>query len=151
MADLTAEEVERLPIIRARTYVANLRAVHVHQSLPGQPATVETESGQFRLSRKMSALAAKAYAAYADNRHAGVERGKLGTILASLTGAELSPSEVAEDEEEAAEAADPLHALASDLARQAMGKLEELLQKSVAREYERRRDALVADAIRSLV
>ena len=99
----------------------------------------------------MSALAAKAYAAYADDHRARVERGKLGVILASLIGAELSPSEVAEGEEEAAEAADPLHALASDLARQAMGKLEELLQKSVAREYERRRDALVADAIRSLV
>ena len=150
MEDLTAEQVERFPLIRARTYVADLRAVHVHQALPGMPATIETESGQFRLSRKMSALAAKAYAAYADNPRTGVERGKLGAILASLAGAELSPSEAAHAEDDE-EAADPLQTLASDLAREAMGKLQGLIHKSVAKEYERRRDALVADAIRSLV
>ena len=147
MADLTAEQIAQLPLIRAKTFVADLQAVHVHQGLPGSPATVVTEAGQFRLSYRLSLLAAKAYTAYTEKTFTGPQRGRLGAILAGMAGAELSPSEA--DDEEAV--ADPLQALASNLAREAMGKLEGLIQKSVAKEYERRRGALVADAIRSLV
>ena len=147
MADITVEQLEQLPLISAKTYVAELRAVHIHKGLPGAPATVETEAGQFRLSRRLCMVAAKAYAVGVDSR-AAHKPGRLGVILASMAGMELTPSENAEEEPD--EQPDPLQALAGDLAKEAMERLQGLIHDSVAKQFAQRRDAIVADAIRSL-
>ena len=147
MADITAEQLEQLPTIGAKTHVADLRAVYIHRTLPGAPATVETEAGQFRLSRRLSLVAAKAFAVGVDASSAP-KRGRLGIILASMAGMELTPSENAEEPEEQQ---DPLQALAGDLAKAAMTRLQGLIHESVAKQFAQKRDALVADAIRSLV
>ena len=148
MADITAEQLEQLPPISAKTHVADLRAIYIHRTLPGAPATVETEAGQFRLSRKLCLVAAKAFAVGVDASGAP-KRGRLGTILASMAGMELTPSENAEEEPE--EQPDPLQALAGDLAKEAMTRLQGMIHESVAKQFAQKRDALVADAIRSLV
>ena len=147
MAEITVEQLEQLPLIGAKTYVAELRAVHIHKGLLGAPATVETEAGHFRLSRRMNLVAAKAFAVGSDASTAP-RRGRIGAILASMAGMELTPSENAEEEHE--EPPDPLQALAGDLAKEAMERLQGLIHDSVAKQFAQRRDAIVADAIRSL-
>ena len=104
---------------------------------------METDAGRFRLSPALSKLAAKAYVARVDA--SGPKKGRLGSILAAMAGSEWAPSE-ADDEE-----ADPLSGLASSLARDALSRLEDLVQKAVVREFALRRDSLVAEALRSLV
>jgi hypothetical protein len=148
MADITVEQLEQLPLAGAKTHVAELRAVHIHQALPGAPATVETEAGHFRLSKRLGLVAAKAFAVGASDS-AAPRRGRLGTILSAMAGMELTPSENAEEEPD--EQPDPLQALAGDLAKEAMARLQGLIHDSVAKQFAQRRDALVADAIRSLV
>ena len=90
MADITAEQLEELPLACAKTHVAELRAVHIHQALPGAPATVETEAGHFRLSKRLSLVATKAFAVGASDS-AAPRRGRLGTILSVMAGMELTP------------------------------------------------------------
>ena len=138
MAELTSEQLEQLPSVLARATV-ELRAIHIHTNLPGSPASIETDEGRFRLSPALSRLAAKAYAARADTRP---KRGRLGFVLAAMAGTEYTPSEPEED---------PLAGLAASLARDAMSRLEDLVQKAVVRGFAQRRDSLVAEALRSIV
>ena len=109
---------------------------------------MEVESGHYRLSHKLSLLAAKAFEAGFDGS-GGPRRGRLSSILAAIAGRETTLSEVADDDDD--ETSDPLQTLAGNLAREALEKLQSLVHQSVAREFAARRDSLVAGAVRSLV
>ena len=149
MKELSAAELEALPQIHAKTPVAELLAVHIHTNLPGHPASIETVDGQFRVSARLSTLARRAYANWCDGKSTRPRKGRLGTILAAMAG-EVEPSEGAasEDLEEAQAEADPLQKIATAMARDAIGRLEELVQEAVAREMREQKDALVASALR---
>ena len=144
--ELTAAQLEKLPPIRSKAHVSELLALHIHVNLPGNPATVETSEGHFRLSRELSKLAAKAYAQFREGTAARPRKGRLGAVLAAMAG-ELEPSEAASEEFEES-AADPLEGLAKGLAREAMGRLEGLFQDAVAKEPGRQKEALFANALR---
>ena len=144
MAGITAAELERLPSIRSRANVQELIALHIHTHLPNSPATVETSEGHFKLSRELSKLAAKAYAARVESGYAGLKRGKLGAILASMAGQEWEPSEGACEETED----EPLDGLVKHLAQDAVGRLEGLLQEAVAKQLSSRKEAIIAEALR---
>ena len=145
--ELTAAQLEKLPPIRSKAHVSELLALHIHANLPGNPATVETSEGHFRLSRELSKLAAKAYAHFREGTATRPRKGRLGAVLAAMAGVELEPSEAASEEFEES-AADPLEGLAKDLAREAMGRLEGLFQDAVAKELGRQKEALFANALR---
>ena len=144
--ELTAAQLEKLPPIRSKAHVSELLALHIHVNLPGNPATVETPEGHFRLSRELSKLAAKAYAHFREGTATRPRKGRLGAVLAAMAGVELEPSEAASEFEESA--ADPLEGLAKDLAQEAMGRLEGLFQDAVAKELGRQKEALFANALR---
>lgn len=148
MKEVSAAELEKLPPIHAKTHVAELLAVHIHANLPGNPASVETDSGHFRMSARLSKLAAKAYANWCDGRATRPHKGRLGAILAAM-GGEIEPSEgQSEDLEEAQAEPDPLQGLAADMAKEALGRLEGLFQEAVAKQLSEQKEALIATALR---
>ena len=147
--ELSAAELENLPQIHAKTSVAELLAVHIHTNLPGNPASVETVDGHFRVSARLSKLAAKAYAAWCDGKSARPRKGRLGLVLAGMAGVETEPSEGAsEDLDEAQPETDPLEGLAQDWATEAVGRLESLFQDALARQLSQQKETLIASALR---
>jgi hypothetical protein len=149
MKDLTAEELGKLPQIHAKTHVAELLAVHIHTHLPNSPCSVETDLGHFRLSARLSKLAAKAYNNWRDGKSTRPRKGRLALILGGMAGEELDPSEAASEELEETQAeADPLQGLAADMAKEALGRLEGLFQEAVAKQLSEQKEALIASALR---
>jgi hypothetical protein len=145
MAGITAAELEALPLIHSRTYVQELIALHIHAGFPGAPASVETPEGHFKLSKELSKLAAKAYAVRLEPGHTRLTKGRLGAVLASMAGQEGEASEGAPEE---LEDDDPLEGLVKSLAQDAVGRLEGLLQKAVAKQLSDRKEVIIAEAIR---
>ena len=149
MKELSAAELEKLPQLHAKSHVAELLAVHLHTHLPGSPASVETTDGHFRVSAKLSRLVSKIYDNWCDGTSTRIRKGRLGTILHSMAGVEVDPSEAASEElEETQPEADPLQGLAADMAKEALGRLEGLFQEAVAKQLSEQKEALIASALR---
>jgi enoyl-CoA hydratase/carnithine racemase len=143
--ELTEAQFDELPPLRSKDLIKQLRAIHIHRSLKSSPATVETESGHFRLSPALSVIAARAYAT--GNAYEGSTAGRLGMVLRRVAfGADDSASETVASEE----ASDALEAVAARLAREALRSLEEATARAARQLYAQERSRLLEAAVGAL-
>ena len=147
MADLTLEQLNLLPALKATSHIDEVIALYIHQRLPRKPATIVTERGHFRVPITLFGTAYQAYHALAGNAEAyeGPRAGTLAEVLRGMVGKAGEGSDGANGDWH-----EPLRRLAEGLAHEALSELEGLLTDSVARLYRERHGALVAAALQAL-
>jgi hypothetical protein len=143
--DLTQEQFDALPAIASKTCIRELRAIHVHQNLRRNAASVETDTGHYRLSRMQGCIAAKAKGDFK-----GSTEGPIGKVLARIAfGEEDSLADSTHEEQQLLEE-DPLEAMADELARESLNKLRELTIRSAERLLTKERGSIMAEALASI-
>ena len=151
--DLTESQYLSLPLVSSHDRVVGMKAIFVHANLKNSPVSILTATGQYKLSPKMSTIAAKAfYAARDRGGYDGDCNGRLGTILKKMRGTPDASSicsetpEVQGPEHEASK----LEILAAKLAKEALGDLQTLTVNAVEAEFRRARGAVMQAALSRL-
>jgi len=151
--DLTESQYFSLPLVSSKDRVVGMKAIFVHTNLKNSPVSILTATGQYKLSPKMSTIAAKAfYAARDRGGYDGDCDGRLGTILKKMRGTPDASSicsetpEVQGPEHESSK----LEILAAKLAKEALGDLQTLTVNAVEAEFRRARGAVMQAALSRL-
>ena len=151
--DLTESQYFSLPLVSSKDRVVGMKAIFVHANLKNSPVSILTATGQYKLSPKMSTIAAKAfYAARDRGGYDGDCDGRLGTILKKMRGVPDASSicsetpEVQGTEHESSK----LEILAAKLAKEALGDLQALTVNAVEAEFRKARGAVMQAALSRL-
>ena len=127
--------------------VVEIHAIHLHRHLTKHPLTVQTESGEKRISKQLMPLARKAHA----NLLTGAEcpgKGPLKAVLQTLAGDEEA-SEV-DTASQVDESEGAVEALCGRLATEALDRVEAMLLRSMRARYASEKERLVEMALQTV-
>jgi hypothetical protein len=128
------DEYNRLPRL-APSAIVELVGIHLHQSLPKTPLSIETVDGEFRINPNIVPLALKAHAKLLDGARAPL-KGALKSVLEGL--AEVSDGECDDDAAEA---------LCNQLADEALERLQDRLTSAIRARLAQEKERLLSAAL----